>query len=354
MRNNKPKSVTHKVGQIPGSLTYTGSKRDESPSIRLIQYDEKVISINRELTCNDVINKIEHQKVNWIHFFTLDQIEAIEKIGSHFNIHTLMLEDTLNVEHLPKVEFSENHVFLTLKILSLDKDNQISQEHASFILGDDYLISFKEQRGELLKLIQERIENNVGKVRKKQADYLFYALIDTIVDNYFLLIEKLRNALEELEDKLIETPTDNCINELHHIKRQILIVRKYIQALREALINLLNEEPEQISESNYKYLRDIQDHVNFVFESIETFREDQKSLTELNNSNLNNNMNQVMKTLTIVAAIFIPLTFIAGIYGMNFQYIPELTMRWGYFGVLGLMILLAALMIWFMKRKKWF
>jgi len=310
--------------------------------------------LNQELIWKDIVDKIEPSQVNWIHFFTLDQVDAIEKIGQHFDIHSLMLEDTLNVEHLPKVEFSEKHVFFTLKILSLDQDKMLEQEHASFILGDDYLISLKEQRGELLKPIRERIENNVGKVRTKRADYLFYLLLDTIVDNYFLLIEKLRDALEDIEDRLIEKPSGNLIHEIHHIKRQILTVRKYILSLREAIINLINEEPDQIFESNYKYLRDVQDHVNFVFESIETFREDQKSLMELNNSNLNNNMNQVMKTLTVVAAIFIPLTFIAGIYGMNFQYIPELSLKWGYFGVWGLMLTIAVLMVWYMKRKKWF
>ena len=354
IRKSKSKTLTHKVGQIPGSLIYTGVNKKDPPAIRLIQYNEQEVSVNQELSYHDIIKKIQPDKVNWIHFFTLDQVDAIEKIGLHFDIHSLMLEDTLNVEHLPKAEFSENHVFLTLKILSLGQDNQLEQEHASFILGNDYLVSFKEQRSELLKPIRERIENNIGKVRKKRADYLFYLLVDTIVDNYYLLIEKLRNALEEIEDILIEHPSENCINEIHHIKRQILTIRKYIIALRESVINLINEEPQQIFESNYKYLRDIQDHVNFVFESIEIFREDQKSLMELNNSNLNNNMNQVMKTLTVVAAIFIPLTFIAGIYGMNFQYMPELNFRWGYFGVLGVMILIAFTMIWFMKRKKWF
>lgn len=353
MKRIKPKSVIHKVGQIPGSLIYTGLNKKDPPAIRLIQYNEQKLFVNQELSYDDIIKKIQPDKVNWIHFFTLDQVDAIEKIGLHFDIHSLMLEDTLNVEHLPKAEFSENHVFLTLKILRLDQDNQLEQEHASFILGNDYLISFKEQRGELLKPIRERIENNIGKVRKKRADYLFYLLVDTIVDNYFLLIEKLRNALEELEDTLIERPSENCINEIHHIKRQILTVRKYIIALRESVINIINEEPQQIFESNYKYLRDIQDHVNFVFESIEIFREDQKSLMELNSSNQNNSMNQVMKALTIVATIFIPLTFIAGIYGMNFQFMPELGWKWGYFGILGFMALITMVMIWFMKRKKW-
>lgn len=354
MLEKKSKDIMQKVGQIPGSLTYTGFKRDDKPAIRLLQYNENEVMINEELTYENIFNKIQPNKVNWIHFFTLDQVENIEKFGLHFDIHNLMLEDTLNVEHLPKVEFSENHVFFTLKILGFDNEDNLEMEHASFILGDDYLLSFKEQRGELFKPIMHRIEGNIGKVRKKRSDYLFYLLVDIIVDNYFLLIEKLRKELERLEDDLIENPNENYINEIHHIKRQILTVRKYILALREAVINLINEEPDQIFESNYKYLRDVQDHVNFVFESLETFREDQKSLMELNNSNMNNSMNQVMKTLTVVASIFIPLTFIAGIYGMNFHYMPELSWKWSYFSVLGLMGLISVLMIWFMKRKKWF
>lgn len=354
MLRRKPKSVTQKVGQIPGSLQYTGVKKEEKPGIRLLQYDENEVVLNKELAYKDILKNLQSQKVNWIHFFTLDQVEAVEKIGEHFNIHSLMLEDTLNVEHLPKVEFSEDHVFLTLKILSLDNQNQLEQEHASFILGDDYLISFKEQRGELLKPIRLRIENNVGKVRKKRADYLFYLLVDAIVDNYFVLIEKLRTLLEDLEDALIENPSENYIYEIHHIKKQILTIRKYIVALRESIFNLINEEPRQIFESNYKYLRDVQDHVNFVFDAIETFREDQKTLMELNMSNMSNRMNQVMKTLTVVASIFIPLTFIAGIYGMNFKNMPELDYQYGYFIVWGIMLVLTALMVWYMKRKKWF
>jgi len=354
MKKRKSKGISHKVGQIPGSLTYTGVRESEPAAIRLLQYDENEVLYNKEVNYKDIIKNIQPSKVNWIHFFTLNQIEAIEKIGEHYDIHALMLEDILNVEHLPKVEFSEHHVFFTLKILALDDEYNIEQEHVSFILGNDYLISFKEQRGELFKPIRERIENNIGKVRKKRADYLFYLLMDAIVDNYYLLIEKLRKTIEEKEDELIENSGENYINEIHHLKKQILIIRKYIFALKEAVINLIKEEPNQIFESNYKYLTDVLDHVNFVFESIETFREDQKSLLDLNNNNMNNNMNQVMKTLTIVATIFIPLTFIAGIYGMNFKNIPELSLSWGYYGVWGLMVFVTLLMIWFMKRKKWF
>ena len=353
MLKRKPKTITHKVGQIPGSLVYTGIRKEENPALRLIQYNEHEIFYNQELPYQDILNKLDDNKVNWIHFFTLDQLEAIEKVGEHFDLHSLMLEDILNVEHLPKVEFSEKHIFFTLKILSFDQDFNLEQEHASFILGTNYIISFKEQRAELLKPVRERIEKGIGKVRTKRADYLFYLLVDAIVDNYFLMLEEFRSYIEETEDLLIDNPSQNYIGRIHHIKKQVIAARKYIFALREAMNQLIKEEPDQIYESNYKYLRDIQDHVNYVFESMETFREDQKSLMELNSSNQNNSMNQVMKTLTMVATIFIPLTFIAGIYGMNFEYMPELGWKWGYFSALGAMGIVSVLMIWFMKRKRW-
>jgi len=354
MSKHRSEQITQKVGQMPGSLIYTGDKKTDLPAIRLLQYDEKHVSYNKESSYKEIIDLLQPNKVNWIHFFSLNQVDAIGKIGEHFDIHSLMLEDTLSVEHLPKVDFSEDHVFLTLKILSLSENNEIEKEHTSFILGDDYLLSFKEQRGELLKPIRERIERNIGKVRTMRADYLFYLLIDTIVDNYFVLIEKLRLNLEEMEDLLIEGTRKDYIHDIHQIKKQILTVRRYIVALRESIINLMTEEPSQIAQGNFKYIGDVLDHINFVLDAVETFREDQKSLLELNISNMNNNMNQVMKTLTIVATIFIPLTFIAGIYGMNFENIPELSLSWGYYGIWGVMILVTLIMIWFMKRKRWF
>src|SRR6056297_299419 len=345
---------TQKVGQIPGSLVYTGEKTDATKAIRLIQYNAQGIITNQELSAEDIFPKVRKDAVNWIHFFTLNQVESIEKAGSFFDIHNLFLEDVLNVDHLPKVEFTEKHVFFTLKILSINHKNQLEAEHASFILSDHYLISFKEQRAELLKPITERILKNMGKIRKKGADYLFYQLADTIVDYYLVMVEKFSHRIEGLEDLLMEYPDKNQIGEIHNLKKNLITARKYIIHLREAIINLVKEEPDQIEEDNYKYLQDMLDHVKFVYESIETFREDQKSQVELNNSKMNNSLNQVMKTLTIIATIFIPLTFVAGIYGMNFEYMPELAWKYGYAGVWGIMIVLSGLMVWYMKRKRWF
>jgi len=354
MKKKKSKSKVNKMSQLPGSLIYTGHNHPEKTSLRLLQYNEEDCSSVEDSDPEIIINKIDIEQNNWIHFYTLNQIEAIERLGLHFDIHNLMLEDILNVDHLPKVEFSQKHILLTLNILSLNDDYTINKEHVSFILGERYLISFKEHRTELLTPIRERIENNIGKSRKKRTDYLFYLLIDAIVDNYYMLQEKLQDRIEDLEDSLIDNPSKNHINEIHKLKKAIITVRKYVFVLREAIINLIKEEPDQIFESNYKYLRDVLDHVNFVYESIEVFREDQKSLMELNSSNLNNNLNQVMKTLTIVASVFIPLTFITGVYGMNFHNIPELSWKYSYFYTLGLMGLISIFMIWFMKRKKWF
>ncbi|MFO7829767.1 MAG: magnesium/cobalt transporter CorA [Bacteroidales bacterium] len=346
--------ISQKIGQIPGSLVYTGKKEDAQKAVRIIQFNEQDVLINQELSPDEIIKSIKEPHVNWIHFFSLNQVESIEKTGNFFDIHNLMLEDVLNVDHLPKVEFSEKHVFFTLKILTINPEDQLEAEHASFILGDHYLISFKEQRAELLKPVTERILKNIGKVRKKGADYLFYLMADTIVDHYLVMVEKFSQRIDELEDLLIDYPDKNQIGEIHDLKKNILTARKYIIHLREAIINLIKEEPAQIEEDNYKYWQDLLDHVKFVYESMETFREDQKSLVELNHSNMNNSLNQVMKTLTIIATIFIPLTFVAGIYGMNFENMPELSWKYGYTAVWGIMIVLTGLMIWYMKRKRWF
>lgn len=354
MKHNKSKITIAKEEHMKDILTYTGTKKGGRALVQFMNYDEKDVLLNEGLTYDEIIKNIKKDKVNWIHFDCLTQIELIEKLGEYFDIHNLMLEDILNVEHLPKVEFSEKQVFITLKILSVDNEARFEQEHVSFILGDNYLVSFQEEQGKLFNSIKEQILKNFGMVRKKRADYLFYLLLDSIVDNYFVMLENLRKSLEYYEDLLIEYPNKNYIHDIQKLKKQILFIRKYIFALREAMGNLINEEPDQIDTSNIKYLRDIQDHVNYIFESIEIYREDQKSLLELNNSNINNSMNQVMKTLTIVTSIFIPLTFITGVYGMNFHNMPELKMKWGYVSVLGLMGIITIILTWYMKRKKWF
>jgi len=354
MSPTKRNQHTQKVGLLPGSLVYTGHREGGNGSVQYVVYNEHDIQIKEKQDVNQLTELTEKSKVNWVHFEALHHIESIQQIGKLFDIHELMLEDTLNVEHLPKVDFSEKHVFLTLKRLIINKENQVEQEHISFILGDHYLISFCEQKNEIFNTIKERIEKGIGKIRKKQADYLFYILLDAIVDQYFVVLENISKGIEETEDLLVANPTENYIAEIHQIKKQLLFVRKYVIALREAILNIIGEEPEQIFESNYKYLHDVKDHLNHIFETVELYREDQKTLLELNSSNMSNNLNQVMKTLTIVATIFIPLTFIAGIYGMNFSNMPELSWKWGYFGILGIMLAVAAFMLWFMKRKKWF
>jgi len=354
MVHNKKHQLVKKVGLLPGSLIYTGHKSGEEGFVQQIVYNENEIQINKKSSVNQLFESLDKKQVNWIHFDALNDIESIQQIGKYFDIHELMLEDTLNVEHFPKVDFSEKHVFLTLKRLIINNENQVEQEHISFILGDYYLISLFEQKNEIYEIVKERIEKGIGKLRNKRADYLFYILLDVIVDQYFIVLENIGKSIEDTEDLLIENPTENYINKIHYIKKQLLFIRKYIIALREAILNIIGEEPDQIFESNYKYLHDVKDHINHIFETVELYREDQKTLLELNSSNMSNKLNQVMKTLTIVATIFIPLTFVAGIYGMNFKNMPELGWRFGYYAVLLIMAAIATFMVWFMKKRKWF
>lgn len=301
-----------------------------------------------------ILPKLKKSKVKWIHFNSIQNIDSIEKAGQYFDFHPLLIEDILNPGLLPKGEYYKNHLLFTLKMLHVDKMNDIAHEQISFILGNDYLITLQEQPGDFFNLAKEKTLNQKGKVWKNGTDYLFYIIVDLIVDNYFNIMEYLREQLDEIEDLLVESPNQNYIHNLHEIRKKIVLVRKYVFSLLESLQNLISDEPDQISESNYKYLNDIKDHVQYNFELVESFKEDQRSLVELNQSNQSNSMTQVMKTLTIITSIFIPLTFIVGLYGMNFHYMPELTWRWGYFGVLGFMVIVTALMIWYMKRKRWF
>jgi len=320
----------------------------------LLVYNETGADIFEKENMDDLFPLLKKENVNWFHFNSLQSTDSIEKIGKYFNLHSLLLEDLVYIDLLPKVEYYSDHLLFTIKMLQIEKNKKIKYEQLSIVLGHNYLITIQETPGNFFTQAKERTFNQKGKVNKNGTDYLFYVLVDLVVDNYFNVMEFLREQLDEIEDLLVEYPDQNYIHRLHEIRKKIVTVRKYVFGLLESLQNLISDEPNQIEESNYNYLRDIKDHVQYNFVLVESFKEDQRSLVELNQSNQSNNMNQVMKTLTIVASIFIPLTFIVGVYGMNFHYMPELTWKWGYFGVMGFMAVVTVLMVWYMKRKKWF
>jgi len=281
-------------------------------------------------------------------------VDIIEKIGNHFNIHPLILEDIVNTGQRPKMEDFIDYIFIVLKMLYYDeKENETKAEQVSLILGSNFVISFQESEGDVFDTIRKRIRSDRGRIRRMGADYLAYALIDAIVDNYFIILEKLGEKIEDIEDELVTNPAPATLQAIHDLKREMIFLRKSVWPLREVVSRLERWESPLINKSLDIYLRDVYDHTIQVIDSIETFRDMLSGLFDIYLSSVSNRMNEIMKVLTIIATIAIPLTVITGIYGMNFQSMPELQWWWSYPIVLLVMLTLGILMIIYFRRKKW-
>ena len=346
--------ASRKVGLPPGTLVHIGEKRTEKVRITVIDYDEAQSQEKEVKTIEECFPFKEKPTVTWININGIHDVEIIEKIGKHFEIHPLVLEDIVNAGQRPKMEDFENYIFVILKMLLYDEEKkEIKPEQVSLILGPNFVITFQEREGDVFNPIRDRIRKAKGRIRKMKADYLAYALIDTIVDNYFVVLEKLGEWIDALEEELVTNPTPETLQTIHTLKRELIFLRKSVWPLREAVNNLERGESPLIHESTGIYLRDVYDHTIQVIDTIETFRDMVSGMLDVYLSSVSNRMNEVMKVLTIIATIFIPLTFIAGIYGMNFKYIPELEWHWGYAGALILMGLIAFVMILYFRNKKW-
>lgn len=282
------------------------------------------------------------------------QLADIEKIGTHFKIHPLVLEDIMNTGQRPKIEIFDDYIFIVLKMLRYDEaENETKIEQVSIILGSNFVISLQESKGDVFDSIRERIRSDRGRIRKMGADYLAYTLIDAVVDNYFVILEKLGEEIEDIEDELVSNPSPETLQTIHSLKREMIFLRKSVWPLRELISRLERWESPLIDKSIYIYLRDLYDHTIQVIDAIETFRDMLSGMLDIYLSSISNRMNEVMKVLTIIATIFIPLTLIAGIYGMNFTYMPELKSPWGYPMVYVVMLAIGVVMLIYFRRKKW-
>ena len=348
------KKRSKKVGLPPGTLVHIGEKRTEKVRIAIIDYDEAQFQEKEAKTTEECFPFKDKPTVTWINVDVIHQLDIIEKIGRHFNLHPLLLEDIVNTGQRPKMEDFEDHIFAVLKMLYYDeKDNEIKAEQVSIILGSNFIISFQEREGDVFNPIRERIRNGKGRIRKMGTDYLAYCLMDAIVDNYFIILEKVGEKIESIEEKLITNPTPETLREIHKLKKEMVFLRKSVWPLREVISGLERGESALIKESTGIYLRDVYDHTIQVIDTIETFRDILSGMLDVYLSSVSNRMNEVMKVLTIIATIFIPLTFIAGIYGMNFRYMPEVGWRWGYFAVLCVMLIIGSGMVIYFRKKKW-
>lgn len=349
------KPYLKKIGQPPGTLIYTGTDRDIPIAITLIRYNEHEFSEKKYHDIDEISIHTEEDTVSWIDINALHNTNLLEKIGEKFRLHPLIIEDILHTEHLPKFEDFEHYLFFTLKMITLDSaKGRIVKEHVSFILGDNYLLSFQEKPGDLFEPIRERIRACKGKIRKKGVDYLLYALIDTITDHYYFITNDIDKQILGLEDEIIHKPSDASLKRIIRLKKKLISLRKAMYPLRNALQTLQKEQTLLISDNTRMYLGDVSDHVENVITSMEAQRETLTEYMNLYASQVSNKMNTVMKRLTGISAIFIPLTFIVGVYGMNFKFMPELKSPWGYPIVIISMFFLTVAMVIYMKKKDWF
>jgi len=348
------RKTARKVGLPPGTLVQVEEKKAEKVRISLIDYDEAQFQEKEAATVEECFPFKDKPSVTWININGVYQVEVIEKIGAHFGIHPLVLEDIMHTVQRPKMEDFEDYIFVVVKMIYYDeKDNEIKAEQFSIILGPNFVISFQEKEGDIFNPIRDRIKKARGRIRKMKSDYLAYTLLDTIVDHYFIVLEKLGEKIEGMEEELVTKPTPETLQSIHNLKRELIFLRKSIWPLREVVNVLERGESSLIDESTGIYLRDVYDHTIQVVDTVETFRDMVSGMLDIYLSSISNKMNEVMKVLTIIATIFIPLTFVAGLYGMNFKYIPELEWRWGYFAALFVMVMIGFGMVMYFRNKKW-
>ncbi|MEA5108897.1 Cobalt/magnesium transport protein CorA [bioreactor metagenome] len=354
MAAEKIRNYRKKAGLPPGSLVYTGSVESES-KLDIFSFDSASIERTQSDDVEHIINGISPARNYWINITGLNNTSIISKLGIHHNIHPLLLEDVLNTESVPKIENTGNMLFICMKMLSWNKKSAgIDAEQISFIIGEKYLLSFQEREGDVFNPVRERLLNGLSKAREKGIDFLAYILIDKIIDNYFLVLEKIEDRIEQTEMELLRDTDRITPLEMMHLKKQLILLRKYVYPLRDEIRKLQRDDSKLIDRKTIKYINDLYDHLQNIVQNIEGFRDTITGLMELYSASLSNRMNSVMKTLTMIGAIFIPLTFIAGIYGMNFNYMPELTYPWAYPAVMLFMLALALGMFFYMKSRKWF
>ncbi len=334
-------------------LTTEQPIKDEKVILELISYTREQYERTDNISIDDLLKKIDPNKVNWINMDGMGDLTIVEKLQSYFCFDALTLDDVIN-DQRPKAEEYDDYLFFTLKMLYRIDGDKIDYEQISFILGTNYLISFQEKEGDMFDAFRDRIRLDQGKVRKMKADYLMYRLVDMIVDNYYTVLDNIGTQIDQIEDCIYTDSAEEAFHKIQHIKKELIFLRKAVYPLREALSKVMKGETSFVEEANLKYFSDVYDHTVHLIDSLETYKDLTSSLLDIHMNTMNNRMNEVMKLLTIITTIFIPLSFISGLYGMNFEFMPELHSKWGYPVVLGFMALVGAGMVYYFKRKKWF
>ena len=341
-----------KAGLPPGSLVHIGKLKKHIPKIYLLDYNKDKIEEKIVKNVEECFPFRKTSTVTWINIDGIHNPKIIGDLGKEFGFHPLLLEDIMNTEQRPKMDDFEDHIFITLKLLMYN-NSHINTEQISIIIGTNFVISFQEHEGDIFDPIIKRIRENRGKTRKMGPDYLAYSLLDAVVDHYFVVLERLGEKIEDLEEESITNPHPETIRALHQLKREMISLRRYIWPLRDVISGILRSGSKLIKKTTLIYLRDVYDHTVQVMDSIETFRDILSGMMDVYLSNISNKMNEIMKVLTIIGTIFFPLTLVTGIYGMNFDVMPELRWKYGYFIVLGFMALVAGFMLYYFRKRNW-
>jgi magnesium transporter len=344
-----------KRGASPGTLVHVGERKIDRARISLMAYDRDTI------TCTELESiaalptlDVDGGKTVWLNIDGLHDVALIETIGGRFGIHPLTLEDILQTGQRPKAELFDSYMYMVLKELQYrETDAVLTSEQISFILLPGILISFQEAVGDVFDGVRERLKKGKGRIRSLGSDYLAYALMDAIVDQYFVILEKIGQEIESVEEELTDSPTPRTMQRIHELRHEFIYLRKQIWPLREVINTLSKEDSGIFQEKTRLFLRDVYDHTIQVVDTIESYRDILSGFLDLYLSIVSNKLNEVMKVLTIISTIFIPITFIAGVYGMNFKYMPELDWAWGYFGAWGVILTVVGIMIVYFKKKNW-
>jgi len=341
-------------GQAPGSLILIGTQKMDHPEINLMEYDAEQLTEKKLASIEDAASCLENDLVSWINIYGIHDLELIQRIGEIFDLPALLLEDLLNTDQRPKYEDGDEFDAFILKMLKYDEDTrQISGEQFTLVLGKNYVLTLQEQFGDVFNPVRERIRNVKRKTRLNDPDYLAYALLDIIVDNYVLIIESLGRDIEDLETAIFGNPDKSIVEKIHTLKRELSFLRQSVRPVRDLMINLSRSDNGLFQEKYYQYLNDLNDLVVQATEAIELYSGMISDHLNIYSTILNNRNNEVIKFLTIFASIFIPLTFIAGVYGMNFEYLPELGFRYSYFIFWGVVLSIGIGLLIYFKRKKW-
>jgi magnesium transporter len=342
-------------GQSPGALIFVGTQKVDAVNMQLIDYDEhqltdEIIENIHDAACHKITGS-----VSWININGLHDVETIGHIGRAFDLHPLVLEDILNTGQRPKIDDYESYLFIVLKMIRFDRQTRmVANEQLSMVVADRFVLTFQERPGDVFEPVRERIRRQKSRIRASGTDYLACALMDTVVENYISVIEHIGEQIEDLEEEILSDQDKGVMEKIDHLKRETNYLRKSIRPAREAIFHLSRLESDLIHEKTRPFLKDLEDLIIHATEAIDTYRDLLTDQLNIHNSVTANRMNDIMKVLTIFAAVFIPLTFIAGIYGTNFEYLPELEYKYSYFIFWGVIIAIAGALLYQFKKKRWF